>query len=208
LADAPRQRWSLTQDAFDELLSSLDPDRNAAGKRYLEIRRNLVRLFEWRGCSTPDEYADETINRCAKRIADGEEIRDIGTYSIGIARMLLREKSRDRGREARSLDEAPEPRTAPAEPSVELEVRVECLRRCLDQLTPENREFILTYYDGDKGRKIQTRKGLGKLFGVPAGTLRMRALRLREKLQLCTEKCVRVRTEVECDRFPESSTPE
>src|SRR5690242_21066960 len=34
-------------------LDSLGPDRDAAGGRYLEIRRNLVRLFEWRGCSTP-----------------------------------------------------------------------------------------------------------------------------------------------------------
>lgn len=190
VAETPRQKWSLTQDAFDALLESLGPDRNAAGKRYLEIRRNLVRLFEWRGCSTPDEYADETINRCAKKIAAGEEIHDITTYSIGIARMLLRERSRERDKEARPLDQAPEPRTMPPELASDQELRLECLRRCLDQLTPENRNLILNYYQGDKGQKIEARKRLGELFGLAVGTLRMRALRIRERLQMCTQNCV------------------
>src|SRR5438067_9481747 len=107
--NAARQKWSLTQAAFDALLASLGADRDLAADRYLEIRRNLVRLFEWRGCATPDEYADETINRCAKKIGEGEEIRDVAIYCIGIARMVLREMSRDRFQQARPLEAAPEP---------------------------------------------------------------------------------------------------
>ena len=103
-----RQKWSLTQQAFDGLLATLGPDRGTAADRYLAIRRNLVRLFEWRGCPTPDEYADEAINRCARKIGEGEEIRDVATYCIGIARMLVLEMSRERAKEA-SLDKAPEP---------------------------------------------------------------------------------------------------
>ena len=103
------------QEAFDRLLDALGTDRDAAGTRYLEIRRNLVRLFEWRGCPTPDEYADETINRCARKIGEGEEIRDVATYCIGIARMLVREMGRDRSQQARPLEDAPEPRVQPAE---------------------------------------------------------------------------------------------
>jgi len=91
VGDAARQKWSLTQEAFDGLLASLGPDRDSAADRYLEIRRNLVRLFEWRGCFTPEEYADETLNRCARKIGEGDEIRDLGTYSIGVAPMLWRE---------------------------------------------------------------------------------------------------------------------
>ena len=67
------------QQAFDGLLQSLGPDRETAASRYLEIRRNLVRLFEWRGSSARDEYADETINRCARTIAEGEAIQDAAT---------------------------------------------------------------------------------------------------------------------------------
>jgi DNA-directed RNA polymerase specialized sigma24 family protein len=188
--DAARQEWSLTQNAFDGLLASLGPDRDLAAGRYLEIRRNLVRLFEWRGCSAPEEYADEAINRCAKKISEGEAIRDVATYCMGIARMLLFEMSRDGVRQAQFLDEAPDPRTKPYHPEGDQEGRLECLRQCLDQLPPESRELILRYYQGDKGEKIRNRGGLIRTFRIPAGTLRMRALRLRERLQLCAENCL------------------
>jgi len=89
--------------------------------------------------------------------------------------MLLREMSRDRAIAARSLDEAPEPQSPPHEPAEEAEGRTECLRRCLGQLSAENRELILAYYQGDKGDKIRNRKGLTQLFGLRSSTLRMRA---------------------------------
>src|SRR5215813_9619735 len=106
---ANRQKWSLTQAAFDGLLACLDSNRDIAADRYLRMRRDLVRLFEWRGCYTPDDYADETINRCARKIEQGERIRNVAVYSIGVARMLLLEMCRDRSRQTRSLDETLEP---------------------------------------------------------------------------------------------------
>jgi DNA-directed RNA polymerase specialized sigma24 family protein len=192
---AARQKWTLTQDAFDALLGALDPDRDTAAARYLEIRRNLVRLFEWRGCSTPDDDADETMNRCARKIAQGEEIRDLASYSVGVARMLLREKGRGREREGVPLDQAPEPYTAPRDPAVGDDEHVNCLRQCLAQLSPETRDLVLSYYHGEKGEKIKHRKGLRQLFGISATTLRMRALRVRERLQLCAEGCLKGRLE-------------
>src|SRR5499425_2107352 len=179
---AARQKWCLTRDAFDGFLASLGPDRDTAADLYLRLRRDLVRLFEWRGCSTPDEYADETINRCARKIEQGEEIRDVAMYSIGVARMLLREMCRDRSRLARSLDETPEPCAWP-EMHSDLEHGVEALRLSLEQLSHDDRFLILNYYNGDKSDKIKTRKKLSQLFGIGASTLRMRAMRIREKLQ-------------------------
>ena len=72
-----RQKWTLTQEAFDKLLLALGgdgdgPDRG--GQKYLEIRGNLIRFFEWRGCPFPEDHADETINRMARRVAEGEEL--------------------------------------------------------------------------------------------------------------------------------------
>jgi hypothetical protein len=185
---AARQKWDLTRQAFDRLLSSLGPTPEAAGNRYLEIRRNIVRLFEWRGCATPDEYADEVINRCAKKIDEGEEIRDLPSYSIGIGRMLLREIGHGRLKEA-PLEAIPEPRSMQAEPQQDEERRLECLRGCLDKLSTGNRDLILSYYEGEKGAKIKNRKHLEYRFGIGAGTLRMRALRVRESLQRCAERC-------------------
>jgi len=187
---AARQKWALTQEALDGLLACLGPDRDTAAERYLEIRRNLVRLFEWRSCPAPDEYADETINRCARKIGDGEEIRDVGAYCIGIARMLLREANRDPIKETRSLAEAPEPQTPPNQVEGDTDERVKCLHRCLGQLSVENRDLILAYYQGDKSEKIKNRKTLTELFGMRASSLRMRALRLRETLQQCSENCL------------------
>src|SRR5262252_671858 len=94
-APAPRRRWVLTQDAFDKLLTSLDEDRDAAGEKYLEIRNNLIRFFQWRGTPFPEDHADETMNRIAKRVSEKEEIRNPASYYLGVARMLLLEINRE-----------------------------------------------------------------------------------------------------------------
>src|SRR5262245_53404168 len=154
------QKWSLTQQAFDGLLATLGPDRGTAADRYLAIRRNLVRLFEWRGCATPDEYADEAINRCAKKIREGEEIRDVATYCVAIARMLALDMTRERAKEAPPLDKAPEPQSMPAEREDDQEFRMECLRRCRDELSPEHRKLSRHYCQGEKDEKIKRRNGL------------------------------------------------
>lgn len=191
MGNAAREKWSLSQAAFDGLLSALGPDRDEAANRYLEIRANLVRLFEWRGCSTPDDLADEAINRCARKIEEGEQIRDVATYCVGVARMIVREMGRMPASKARPLDEVPEPRALPTESDSEAERREQCLRQCLSCLSDENRDLILRYYQGDGGDKIRQRKGLSQFFGVPANVLRMRALRLRERLLMCVEDCLR-----------------
>ena len=202
MENAARHKWALTQEAFDALLASLGPDRDLAADRYLEIRRNLVRLFEWRGCSTPDEYADETMNRCARKIAEGAAIEDLATFAIGVGRMVALEKSRERARDPICLEQAPEPYTLPVEPT-DQEDRAGCLRCCLAKLSPEDRDFILHYYRGEKGDKIKNRKELTQRFGIPASTLRMRALRFREKLEMCARNCVQRGEKIIRDGFPE-----
>ena len=187
---AIRQKWSLTQEALDGLLATLGTDRDSAAARYLDIRRNLVRFFEWRGTTTPDEYADETINRCARKLGQGEQIRDLASYSIGVARMLFLESARERAKQALPLEEVPEPSIPPSEPRDSQDARLACLRQCLAQLSPKNRDLILSYYQDDKSQKIRHRKNLGRLFGIRSNTLRMRALRLRQKLQLCVKGCM------------------
>src|SRR5215831_6560321 len=133
-----RQKWSLTQNGFDGLLALLGSDREIAGHRYLRIRRDLVRLFERRGCSTPDEYADEAINRCVRKIDEGKEIRDVSTYSYGVARMLVREMVREPSRRARSLDEARESCSYSCAVGTDVEERIVCLQKALERLSRED----------------------------------------------------------------------
>lgn len=189
MADAARPKWTLTQEAFEALLACIGSDRDAAARQYLEIRRNLVRVFEWRGCSTPDELADETINRCARKIAAGQDIRDLATYAIGVGRMLLKEIGRVKAREPRALSDIPEPRVVPPEHDAD-DAQLQCLIKCLAHLPATHRELILNYYTGEKRDQIRKRQSLMQSLRIPANTLRMRALRIRETLHSCTTNCV------------------
>lgn len=190
LTQPARSKWTLTQEAFDRLLSVLGPDRESAGEKYLELRSNLLRFFEWRGCPFPEEHADETINRVAKRVAEGEVIQNPSGYLYGVARLLLLEIHKERAREHRALGELSFSQSSASYRFEELEPRVECLRRCLTTLSDENRELILLYYQGEKGPKIENRKRLSERLNLSLNTLRMRALRLREKLQACVADCL------------------
>lgn len=185
----PRRKWTLTQEAFDRLLATLGEDRDRAGEIYLEIRNNLVRFFEWRGCPFPEDHADETFNRVAKR-AEEEKILNPMSYCMGVARMLLLEINKDRAKEQQALTEMANLPVA-SSGSEESDAPIECLRGCLETLSANNRELIIQYYQGEKGAKIGNRKSLVERLGIPVNTLRMRALRLREKLQVCMEDCLK-----------------
>jgi DNA-directed RNA polymerase specialized sigma24 family protein len=187
--DHARQKWTLTQDAFDRLLIALGGNRDSGGEKYLEIRSNLTRFFEWRGCSFPEDHADETFNRIARKIDEGEQILNPAGYAMGVARLLLLEIMKSRQREQTALNEIGTASDVYV-PADDGEDRLECLRNCLQTLSPDNRELILQYYQGEKGEKIQNRKKLLEQLGVPVNTLRMRALRLRERLQSCVEECL------------------
>ena len=186
----PRPKWTLTQEAFDRLLGWLGEDRERAGEKYLEIRGKLIRFFEWRGCPFPEDHADVTVNRVAKRVSEGEEILNPMAYFIGVARLLVLEILKARAKETQALNEMATSNVEYVDYSSDSEARIECLRKCLVVLSPDNRELILQYYQGDKGEKIENRKKLTERLGVSVNTLRMRTLRLRERLLSCVENCV------------------
>ena len=181
------RKWTLTQEAFDKLLLTLDGDRANAGNIYQETRSNLIRFFEWRGCPFPEDHADETINRVARRILEGEDVRDVPKYFFGVARLLFLEIQKARARELNALNNLPD-----ADPSSHDsdEARLDCLRQCLGGISRDQRDLIIGYYQGDKSNKIKNRQILAERLGIPIGTLRMRALRLREQLEMCVEKCL------------------
>jgi DNA-directed RNA polymerase specialized sigma24 family protein len=181
-----RARPPLTAESFDRFLSSLHADRDQAARQYELLRRKLIGLFRWRRCLFPEELADEVFDRMLRKIADGEQIRDPLTYWRGIARKVYLEVLKSEGKRRAALDEMQQ---SPPEGcrAGEIEERLECLRRCLDSFTPENRELILGYYQMDRAAKIQFRKGLARLLAIPMNALRIRAHRLREKLEACVQ---------------------
>lgn len=183
-------KWEMSQQAFDQFLHCLNADRNQAGEIYESLRQKLILYFQCRSVLTAEEAADETLNRVIRKLDSGEEIRDPMTYVFGIARMLRMETARKQERHQELPAELPV--AAPQyDEDDELAAQVECLRHCLQKLTPENRDLIANYYQEEKRTKIDLRQALAQRLGVDMNALRVRACRIRDQLQACVKKCVR-----------------
>jgi DNA-directed RNA polymerase specialized sigma24 family protein len=182
-------RWRLTKEGFDRLLDSLDPDREAAALRYEMVRSKLINYFDWRDCPFPEEHADEAINRVIRKLDEGEQFRDLSTYILGIARMMLLEIGRARNRELSILDH-PSLAQRVSEEAGETDWRAGCLEKCLAALPGPSRELITEYYGADGPAKIKRRKELAGRLGLQLNALRIRACRVRMKLEECMAKCL------------------
>src|SRR5215475_9814476 len=89
---SPEKERDLTPQAFAKLLAKLSVDPENAGVQYEELRRRLIKFFEWRGSFFPEELADETLNRTARKIDKGEEIeKNVIALALGVARFVFLE---------------------------------------------------------------------------------------------------------------------
>lgn len=181
--------WLLTREAFDLLLASLDADRECAARKYETLRAKLFKYFECRGCPLPEDLTDETINRVARRLAEGRQIwtNQPASYFYGVARNVLREYWASPEREFATLDALPalaHPNTdALRQQGSESEHRLNLLGVCLSQLPAESRELILDYYKGERRERIRHRQQIAVRLGIPQNALRIRIHRIRERLE-------------------------
>jgi RNA polymerase sigma factor (sigma-70 family) len=181
---------------YEMLLVRLDQNRVKADSDFLELRRKLIKIFECRRCFDPAACADDAISRVARRLTEGEEIANIKSYLVGVAKLIALEEHRSRRTSNIDDLETGIELADPANQETELiertleERRMGCLRRCLDELPPESRDLALSYYESDKDQKIAGRKDLAKRLGISEETLRKRAQRLRKNLESCVTKCL------------------
>lgn len=187
---AVHAKWVLTTEALDKLLDQFSANREEAGRQYEVIRVKLVRYFEWRTCPLPEDLADETINRVARRIDEGENISNLPAYFSSVARLVFMESLRDRERTSVPLDEVPEISFEPPVVDNERDARLSCLDHCLDKLPVESRTLILKYYHKERRAKIDRRKQLADGLGIPLNALRIRAHRIRTVLEKCVRDCL------------------
>lgn len=188
----------LTDEAFGKLLLLLDPDQELAGEKYEELRRTLIRFFEWRGAPYPEEHADEAFNRVARRLAEGVEIKNVGAYCYEVARLIHLETKKGADSRREPLDSLKrEPAAADTDASAaEKEQRLACLEDCLSKLPAESAELILEYYRHGGHGLIEHRKMLAQHFGLRRDALANRAQRLRAKLERCVYACLRKKTAI------------
>jgi RNA polymerase sigma factor (sigma-70 family) len=195
----------MTQHPFDELLDWLDPaDRERAGEKYEIIRRSLIKILTWGGCIDAESMTDETFNRVAGRVPELKKTYegDPALYFYGVAKMLMKECRRSALMHV-PLEEAGEPKAPRTEEMWEEEEAPprerECLRHCLEQLSPRDRELVLEYYAKDKQAKIDHRKELARRLGMMSNALRVRVHRIRGALEDCIERCLREKAPDEMD---------
>ncbi|MCI0488634.1 MAG: sigma-70 family RNA polymerase sigma factor [Blastocatellia bacterium] len=195
-----KKEWILTRDAFNGLLAHFDEDAERAAEKYELARAELIRLFRYRGCNSFDELADETINRVARKIEEGELIsrQELTAYFYGVARNVLREHQRNPESSAATIEEL-SPSAHPSEDPEKLmemretqrasERRFQCFEKCIGNLPPETRSLIVSYYEGEEGVKIKNRQRLAREVGITVNGLRIRLHRIREKLERCVSEC-------------------
>jgi len=175
--------WALAALDLERLLLLLDDDRDHAARTYEHLRHRTIGLLRWWGASNGEDLADLTLDRVARKLSEGAEVpRDsVGAYVRGVARMVFYESRRDPHVQADIVALTVLPAVVDDGESQTLA----SLDRCLAALAEAERQLVLRYYG--EGKAKQVRSQLAAELGVSATALRIRAYRLRERLERCVE---------------------
>ena len=183
-----------TKEDFKLLMRWLGPSDEAAGDKYEHIRQSLVKFFVGRGRWDAEDLADEAIDRVTRKIAEVtiDYTGDPALYFYGVAKLMMIERRRQdtmRGdpqiielRVPAAIDEVEE--------SEQRDRNLECLERCVDELSEENRKLVMDYYQQEKRAKIDSRRRIAERLGIDLQALRVRMFRIRASLFKCMEKCL------------------
>jgi RNA polymerase sigma factor (sigma-70 family) len=176
----------IDETKFEKMLLWLDTDREAAGRKYESIRRRLIYIFRGRRCFSPEDLADETIDRVTQKIeklADSYQ-GDPAPYFFSVARHILQEYFRRPQTEKLSEFLAQEVN------SHQPEEKSNCLVVCLQTLTDENRQLFIEYHQTNINNHIKQRKLLAQKLDISEGYLRKKVFRIKGILQKCVLNCL------------------
>jgi DNA-directed RNA polymerase specialized sigma24 family protein len=194
-----KKNWAMTSNAFARLLEWLDEGKDSDGRNYLEMRQRLVAYFDRKNCLTPDELADETLNRVARRLEEEGTIKSEtpAKYCYITAKFVFMESLRGADKKSVPLDDIlkqpPSNKFAVREEDEEKKIKekmLNCLEECTGKLETANREIIINYYYGEERVKIENRRALAEKLGISTNALTIRACRIRDKLEGCVGRCV------------------
>jgi DNA-directed RNA polymerase specialized sigma24 family protein len=180
-------------DQFEALLRHLGPDRETAGLRYEQLRRRLLTVFTNRRCPHPEDLADETLDRVARKlfeIGDRFEGDDPSRFVFGVAWNIAKE-SFHRHRDVAIPETWDVADPAGFEPEDDDKGRGEgCLDRCLRSLADADRDLVLRYYQEEKRAKINQRSTLARELSITPNALRLRIHRTTLALRDCVRNCL------------------
>jgi len=184
---------AIPPESFEEILAWLNPDRDVAAAMYVQLRRDLGKMFTWGRCTDPEGMTDDAFDRVARKIHDVRPTYegDPRLYFRAVANNLIKENHK-KAKSQLPLDGIDLPEPAVTETDDETAAAIEeCLHQCLQKLSTEKRELILAYYAKEKQAKIDSRNELAQKFGISVETLRVRVFRIRESLAECIGRCLK-----------------
>lgn len=178
----------LTPENFEKLLLYFNPNRELAGEEYELLWLKMREYFGARACTCAEELADEVMSRLAKKIAEGEEIRDVLRYSYRLAHWIWMEFLRRPESNYVPFDELPVLSFAPPDILLQKE-QSGCYLHCMQQITQEERRLVIEYWDNENQSHHKARKRLAKRMGLSLIALRIRITRIKKKLESCYSDC-------------------
>lgn len=175
---------SLTSEALEKLLTTFSDDKRAAATAYADLRDSLIRFFQLRGVSDPDEAADETLDRIPERINPTTKKDDVKFIAFSIAKFVFLEKIRQEQKQKAAAEGFYEQRAAPQ--SLGEADGFEILRECFQSLYDRERALLLEYFADLPSHQLSAhRQHMAERERLDLNALRNRISRLRKRLEDC-----------------------
>lgn len=182
------KHWASTSVDFSGFVDWLDGGTSSGGRSYVDMHARLIAYFARKGCAAPEDLADETLTRVARRLQEEGAITGVAPaqYCYIVARFVLLESLR--GADRHRVELARDVRD-PAPPADDDQERL--LRRlddCLTQIDEDDRSLILAYYSGTGAARIAARQALAAARRLTPNAVAIRASRLRDRLKRCLKE--------------------
>lgn len=183
----------ISNENFESLLNWFSTDSEEAGLEFEKIREGLVRFFRFRGCNDSMGLADETMNRVVNKFNTLDLSRGSEKITIfyGFARFVYHEYLRDNSSKDIQLDVDFPMRATDEGSKTDPDDELECLDRCLDNLSSVEKQLIVSYFSKEKAEKILLRKKIMEDLDINANALHVRVYRIKEQLKNCIENCLK-----------------
>src|SRR5262245_15027405 len=136
-----------------------------------------------------EDLADETLNRLAKKIAEGEEVRDVLRYCYGLARWVWMEYLKKPDAHPVSIDDLPLTPFVMSDSLLRKE-REFCCQLCLRELSDAERELIAEYWIHENQNHRDARREMAERLRISLTALRIRVSRIKDKLETCFSQCL------------------
>ena len=178
-----------SQETFDKLLMMLNADRERAGEEYELLRLKLLKYFRSRAFLRAEDLVDETLNRLARKIAEGEEVRDALRYCHGLARWVWMEHLKKPDARPVPFDDLLLMPFDMSDPLLRKEREV-CCQHCLRGLSAGERDLIAEYWVHENQTHRDARREMAERLRISLTALRIRVSRIKDKLETCFSDCL------------------